>query len=55
MMRFELGPEKPNPKRAFVGATAIAGAFCSDWQRTQQAAHGNAGGGRRVEPTLYPL
>ena len=25
MMRFELGPEKPNPKRAFVGAAAIAG------------------------------
>ena len=27
MMRFELGLEKPNPKRAFVSAGTIAGAY----------------------------
>lgn len=27
MMRFELGLEKPNPKRAFISAATIAGAY----------------------------
>ena len=27
MMRFELGLEKPDPKRAFVSAATIAGAY----------------------------
>jgi vacuolar iron transporter family protein len=27
MMRFELGLEKPNPKRAFISAVTIAGAY----------------------------
>jgi len=27
MMRFELGLEKPDPKRAFISATTIAGAY----------------------------
>jgi predicted membrane protein (TIGR00267 family) len=27
MMRFELGLEKPNPKRALISATTIAGAY----------------------------
>ena len=27
MMRFELGLEKPDPKRAFVGAATIAAAY----------------------------
>jgi hypothetical protein len=27
MMRFELGPEKPDPKRALRSAVTIAGAY----------------------------
>jgi VIT1/CCC1 family predicted Fe2+/Mn2+ transporter len=31
MMRFELGLEKPDPKRAFISAATIAGACSGSW------------------------
>jgi hypothetical protein len=39
MMRFELGLERPDPKRALVSATMIAGAYMAGGQVVAHALH----------------